>query len=79
MRTHHLQVIAHDHVAAGALITFRDALRDDPHLRQTYASLKNGLAERHQTDRNAYSNAKTDFVRSVLQSRGITDLPRTPV
>jgi GrpB-like predicted nucleotidyltransferase (UPF0157 family) len=79
MRTHHLQVIAHDHVAARALITFRDALRDDPHLRQTYASLKNGLAERHQTDRNAYSNAKTDFVRSVLQSRGITDLPRTPV
>jgi GrpB-like predicted nucleotidyltransferase (UPF0157 family) len=78
-RTHHLQIIAHDHSAAHALIAFRDALRDDQHLRQAYASLKNALAEQHQTDRNAYSNAKTDFVRTVLQSRGITETPRSPV
>jgi GrpB-like predicted nucleotidyltransferase (UPF0157 family) len=75
-RTHHLQIIAHDHVAARALIAFRDALRGDRRLRETYAALKDQLAEQHRTDREAYTNAKSDFVRVVLRSVGFAELPR---
>ena len=41
---------------------------NDAALRQAYAALKDQLAERHRTDRNAYTDAKSDFVRSVVQS-----------
>jgi GrpB-like predicted nucleotidyltransferase (UPF0157 family) len=75
-RTHHLQIIAQDHPAARALTVFRDALRDDPQLRARYAALKDRLAEQHRTDREAYTNAKADFVRAVLQSKGATEPPR---
>jgi GrpB-like predicted nucleotidyltransferase (UPF0157 family) len=75
-RTHHLQIIVRDHPAAHALITFRDALREDPNVREQYAALKDRLAERFRTDRDAYTNAKNDFVRDVLQSRGAVQPPR---
>jgi len=75
-RTHHLQIIARSHPAARALIVFRDALRDDPRLRAGYAALKDQLAAQHRTDREAYTNAKADFVRAVLQSKGATEPPR---
>ncbi len=65
-RTHHLHVV----VAGGAQwadrLAFRDALRREPALAQRYADLKAELATRHQTDREAYSDAKTGFVRSVV-------------
>jgi GrpB-like predicted nucleotidyltransferase (UPF0157 family) len=75
-RTHHLQIIAQDHPAARALIVFRDALRDDLDLRARYAALKDQLAEQHRIDRDAYTNAKADFVRAVLQSKGAAEPPR---
>ncbi len=75
-RTHHLQVIAQGHPAARALIVFRDALRDDSDLRARYAALKDQLAEQHRTDREAYTNAKAEFVRAVLQSKGAAEPPR---
>ena len=49
------------------LLLFRDALRNDAALRQEYAALKDRLAARHHMDRDAYTDAKSDFVRSVLQ------------
>ena len=78
-RTHHLQLIAHNHPDARALIAFRDALRGDDALRTAYASLKETLAVQHQTNRNAYSNAKTDFIRSALRQRGCLAPSRMPV
>ena len=78
-RTHHLQLIEHDHPDARALITFRDGLRKDDALRAAYAHLKEALAAQHRTDRNAYSNAKADFVRSVLQRGGYAAPSRKPV
>jgi len=78
-RTHHLQIIAHDHPAARALIVFRDALREDPDLRDGYAALKQQLAARHRNDRDAYTNAKADFVRAVLRDRGAAEPPRLPL
>jgi GrpB-like predicted nucleotidyltransferase (UPF0157 family) len=77
-RTHHLQVIQDDHPDVRALLLFRDALRRDPTLRETYAALKEGLAARHRSDRNAYSDAKSDFVRSVLHAAGVVP-SRQPV
>ena len=78
-RTHHLQIIQVDHPGALALTSFRDALRNDPKLRDAYALLKDDLAQKHQTDRNAYSNAKTDFVALVLKSIGSVQPSRKPL
>jgi GrpB-like predicted nucleotidyltransferase (UPF0157 family) len=73
-RTHHLQLIEHDEPHACALIAFRDALRADPGLRADYARLKERLGHRHRENRNAYTNAKSEFVARVLHAAGI-DLP----
>ena len=70
-RTHHLHVIEHDHPDARALLGFRDALRADQELRREYARLKKDLADRHRDDRDAYSNAKSEFVERVLRGAGI--------
>jgi GrpB-like predicted nucleotidyltransferase (UPF0157 family) len=78
-RTHHLQIILHDHPDILALTSFRDALRSDPKLRDAYALLKEDLAREYQSDRNAYSNAKADFVFSVLKSNGSVRPSRKPV
>jgi GrpB-like predicted nucleotidyltransferase (UPF0157 family) len=78
-RTHHLQLFEHDHPDAKALIAFRDALRNDDALRAAYATLKEKLAARYRSDRNAYSNAKVDFVRSVLRQEGHAPPSRKPV
>jgi GrpB-like predicted nucleotidyltransferase (UPF0157 family) len=70
-RTHHLQLIQHDDPYARALIAFRDALRAEPGLRTDYADLKQRLARQHQQNRNAYTNAKSEFVARVLRDAGI--------
>jgi GrpB-like predicted nucleotidyltransferase (UPF0157 family) len=75
-RTHHLHVVEHNHSHATALLTFRDTLRADPDLRDDYADLKRRLAVEHRNNRNAYTNAKTDFVEQVLRNAGIQPLPR---
>jgi GrpB-like predicted nucleotidyltransferase (UPF0157 family) len=70
-RTHHLQVVEADHPQAVALAAFRDALRADDGLRDEYARLKDRLAGEHSGNRNAYTNAKADFVSRVLLSAGV--------
>ena len=79
VRTHHLQVIQRGDPNLRALIAFRDALRQDPRLRMAYSSLNDDLARKHQSDRNAYSNAKTEFVQSVLKVAGVVLSSRKPV
>jgi GrpB-like predicted nucleotidyltransferase (UPF0157 family) len=73
-RSHHLHVIEDGHPHARALIAFRDALRADPELRDEYAALKRRLAREHHGNRNAYTNAKADFVARVVSAAGI-ELP----
>ena len=70
-RTHHLHLIEHDHPHARALIAFRDTLRAEPGLRTLYAELKKRLARQHRDNRNAYTNAKSDFVATVLSTVGV--------
>ena len=78
-RTHHLHVIQQDHPAARAELAFRDVLRKDLGVRQAYAALKDRLAVQHRTDRDAYTDAKSDFIRSVLHAAGANATSRKPV
>jgi GrpB-like predicted nucleotidyltransferase (UPF0157 family) len=71
-RTHHLQVVEHGGPRAGALLTFRDALRRDPELAEAYRLLKSRLAAEHQRDREAYTRGKAAFVAGVLATAGTT-------
>ena len=64
-RTHHLHIHA-DRTEVDRHLAFRDALRRDTALRDQYAALKRGLAQRFRHDRDAYSNAKTAFVDEVV-------------
>lgn len=65
-RTHHLHVrVPHD---SRAELSFRDTLRTNPDLARRYGELKNVLAVRHATDRDAYTDAKTEFVTEILKA-----------
>ena len=66
-RTHHLHVVVHGAEIWHEHLRFRDALRLQPELAARYVALKSRLAQRHTTDREAYTNAKTEFVRSSLR------------
>jgi GrpB-like predicted nucleotidyltransferase (UPF0157 family) len=61
-RTHHLHLVDEP----GGLkrrLRFRDRLRTDPVLASEYATLKRALAERYRDDREAYTEAKGEFVK----------------
>lgn len=66
-RTHHLHVVVQDGNVWRAHLAFRDALRSSPSLAARYAALKHQLAARHATDREAYTNAKAEFIDSALR------------
>jgi GrpB-like predicted nucleotidyltransferase (UPF0157 family) len=70
-RTHHLHVLEHDDPHAVALLAFRDALRSDAAQRREYGELKDRLAFEHPDNRNAYTNAKAEFVARVLADAGV--------
>lgn len=65
-RTHHLHVVVHDGNVWREHLAFRDALRSSPTLAVRYAELKFQLAAKHSTDREAYTNAKSEFIRSTF-------------
>ncbi|MGR2738057.1 GrpB family protein [Billgrantia sp. Q4P2] len=67
-RTHHLHVVVHDGELWHQRLAFRDALRADPTQATRYAALKHELASRHQADREAYTQAKGDFIRSIVET-----------
>lgn len=65
-RTHHLHVVVSESPIWVARLKFRDVLRTDAALAARYARLKQDLADRHRLDREAYTAAKADFVRAVV-------------
>jgi GrpB-like predicted nucleotidyltransferase (UPF0157 family) len=81
-RIAHLHVIQAGHPRWAKQIAFRDALRRDDRLARSYEDLKRRLAARHPGDREAYTDAKTEFVAAVLRraSRSPAGLepPRPP-
>lgn len=68
-RTHHLHLVPVGSQRYCDELAFRDRLRDDPQLAAEYAALKRSLADRFADDREAYTDAKSEFVRSSLGSR----------
>ncbi len=65
-RTHHLHVVKLGGVQWRERLRFRDALRESVTLAQQYSELKHRLAQQHRRDREAYTNAKTEFVAAVV-------------
>lgn len=65
-RTHHLHLVPAGSRRYAEELSFRDLLRADPGAAERYAKLKRDLANRFPEDREAYTEAKTDFIREVL-------------
>ncbi len=68
-RVAHLHLLQPDSKRWHEQLAFRDALRKDRGLVRRYAALKAQLAGEYVDDREAYSAAKTGFVRAVLRRR----------
>jgi GrpB-like predicted nucleotidyltransferase (UPF0157 family) len=66
-RTHQLHLVPAGSARLRNELAFRDALRADPSIRAAYAALKRDLARRYEFDRRAYSDSKSDFIRSILE------------
>lgn len=67
-RTHHLHLVPMGSTLWRERLVFRDALRRDPALADEYAALKRALAVRFRFDREGYTDAKSGFVRRVLEA-----------
>ena len=65
--THNLYVCAKDNEALALHLAFRDYMRQNPKEAAAYAELKRGLAQQFPHDMDAYVNAKTEFVESILR------------
>ncbi len=63
----HLHVIPVGHPRWAEQIAFRDALRQDDDLASRYGDLKRRLAAEHPGDREAYTEAKGEFVAQALR------------
>jgi GrpB-like predicted nucleotidyltransferase (UPF0157 family) len=63
----HLHLIQAGHERWAQQLEFRDALRRDDELADTYANLKRRLAAEHPHDREAYTEAKAEFILDALR------------
>jgi GrpB-like predicted nucleotidyltransferase (UPF0157 family) len=65
-RTHHLHLVPARSARFRHELAFRDVLRANPAIAVEYAALKHELAVRFGHDREAYTDAKADFIQGVL-------------
>jgi GrpB-like predicted nucleotidyltransferase (UPF0157 family) len=65
-RTHHLHLIPADSPRFRDELAFRDYMRAHPTAAAEYEALKRRLAARFEHDREAYTAAKANFIRSIL-------------
>ena len=68
-RTHHLHLVPTDSRRFREELAFRDELRASPEVAAEYAALKRRLAELFPRDREAYTEAKADFISSRSRRR----------
>ena len=66
-RTHHLHLVPADSARFRAELAFRDHLRANPDIAEEYVALKRKLAREFKRDREAYTEAKADFIGTVLR------------
>jgi GrpB-like predicted nucleotidyltransferase (UPF0157 family) len=65
-RSHHVHV-TETHGEMWQRLAFRDYLRAHPGEAEIYEQLKRRLATEHQTDREAYTDAKSAYIESVMR------------
>lgn len=65
-RTHHLHLVPTGSRRYVEELAFRDLLRAEPKVAGAYAALKRELAQRFRDDREAYTDAKSGFIREAL-------------
>ena len=65
-RTHHLHVVVHLGQVWQERLRFRDLLLQNPSVAESYSQLKAELAVRFQHDREAYTNAKAEFISAAI-------------
>ena len=70
-RTHHLHLISTDGARFRDELVFRDYLRAHKDVAEEYAAMKRRLAEELRCDREAYTEAKSEFIRGTLLRRGL--------
>lgn len=75
-RTHHIHIVKYDSDYWRARIIFRDYLREHPEEIKAYSQLKYDLQKLYSHDREAYTDAKFDYIASVLKKAGFTDRVR---
>lgn len=63
---HHLYVCPPDSKACRQHLTFRDYLRTHSEAARAYGLLKRSLASRHGSDRDGYTQAKTEFIEAIM-------------
>lgn len=61
-RTHHIHIVEYKGDYWKAVILFRDYMRGHPDEILHYVAVKNDLPKKHQHDREAYTDGKTDYV-----------------
>jgi GrpB-like predicted nucleotidyltransferase (UPF0157 family) len=64
----HVHVVAEDDTQWSDYLRFRQILRQDPDVRKRYAGNKQDLAKRFPHDRTAYTSAKGEFIKRLLQA-----------
>jgi len=69
-RTHHLHLAPADGQRFEDELAFRDRLRADRAMATNYAALKHQLATRFEDDREAYTEAKAEFIFNALGKGG---------
>jgi GrpB-like predicted nucleotidyltransferase (UPF0157 family) len=65
-RTHHLHIVE-VYGEFWQRLLFRDYLRSHPEEAQRYEALKRDLAKRFHTDRESYTNGKSEYIESVME------------
>ena len=65
-RTHHLHMVETNNDGWKRNILFRDYLRTHPEDAKQYEVLKRALAKQFGSDREGYTDAKTEFIETVL-------------
>ena len=66
-RTHHLHLVPFESQIWRERLAFRDCLRSDAATRRAYKELKVRLAAEFRNDREAYTEAKAQFIQTVVQ------------
>jgi len=78
--THHVHLVRSGGAEERQTLAFRDYLREHPEVAHAYESLKRELAPRHSAatfdSRQAYADAKTQFVTRITQQALAEGLPR---